>query len=95
MTGIVRPGEHADARVVLAWGGSVYDGEEVVARVAERYPRVKFLLKGTRVTGRGVPLSLSRRHFRTSTWSSQQSSTTGVPSEAGCRGKFGSVAVRH
>lgn len=40
--------EHADARglLVLAhtWGGSVYDGEEVVARVAERYPCVKFVL---------------------------------------------------
>lgn len=32
--------------LVLAhtWGGSVYDGEDVVRQVAERYPHVKFLL---------------------------------------------------
>ena len=40
--------EYADSRglLVLAhtWGGSVYDGEDVVQQVAERYPRVRFLL---------------------------------------------------
>ena len=39
---------YADERELLilahTWGGSEYDGEDVVREVAERYPRVKFLL---------------------------------------------------
>lgn len=40
--------EYADARELLVlahtWGGSPYDGEDVVRKVAKQYPNVKFLL---------------------------------------------------
>lgn len=40
--------EYANERELLilahTWGGSVYDGEDVVREVAELYPKVKFLL---------------------------------------------------
>jgi predicted TIM-barrel fold metal-dependent hydrolase len=40
--------EYADQRALLVlahtWGGSPYDGEDVVRKVAARYPNVKFLL---------------------------------------------------
>lgn len=40
--------EYADAHELLVlahtWGGSDYDGQDIVRKVAKRYPRVKFLL---------------------------------------------------